>query len=182
MRDLRRAATDGPRFRRGTVRTPESVPGCSIEVPEVSASTFAGTVRAERTRPAESAANGFASGIECGAFERPDEPVWAFHFNGPSSPAHPSRGFVFLPGFPGACGSSGRSATSRLERARLAGDARRGALGIVLGSRAPRDARGTPLRRLTPKSTWLTLANGTRGGWTLAPRACSRRAWVKRHG
>jgi hypothetical protein len=67
MRDLRRAATDGPRFRRGTVRTPESVPGCSIEVPEVSASTFAGTVRAERTRPAESAANGFASGIECGA-------------------------------------------------------------------------------------------------------------------
>jgi hypothetical protein len=77
MRDLRRAATDGPRFRRGTVRTPESVPGCSIEVPEVSASTFAGTVRAERTRPAESAANGFASGIECGAipprFQRGDQ-------------------------------------------------------------------------------------------------------------
>lgn len=67
MRDLRRAATDGPRFRRGTVRTPESVPGCSIEVPEVSASTFAGTVRAERTRPAESPANGFVRGAECGA-------------------------------------------------------------------------------------------------------------------
>ena len=78
-----------------------------------------------------------------GAFERPGQSVWAFHFTDPSS-ARPARGFVFLACFPGACGSPGRggggSGCSGPECGRLVGDARTGVLGSDLGSGGLRDA------------------------------------------
>jgi len=51
----------------GTVRIRESVPARAAQVIELASVRIFGTLRAERTRPAESPANGFASGAECGA-------------------------------------------------------------------------------------------------------------------
>jgi len=63
----RRYAINGPRVRRGTVRTRESVPArCAQPIGFASIRVF-GTVRTVRTRTAESGANGLVSGYETGA-------------------------------------------------------------------------------------------------------------------
>lgn len=54
-------------IRRGTARFPESVPAHAAQPPGFASVRISRTVRAERTRPAESAANGFASRSPCGA-------------------------------------------------------------------------------------------------------------------
>lgn len=60
-------ATSRPRIRRGTVRIRESVPPRRTQTAGFATVRILGTVRSERARPAESAANGLASGDECGA-------------------------------------------------------------------------------------------------------------------
>jgi hypothetical protein len=67
MRNSNRAAAIGPRIRRGTERIRESVPDRVAQPPGFASVRISATVRAERTRPAESSANGLASGAECGA-------------------------------------------------------------------------------------------------------------------
>lgn len=57
----------GPRVRRGTARIRESVPACVAQPAGFASVRIFGTVRAERTRPAESPANRLVSGAECGA-------------------------------------------------------------------------------------------------------------------
>ena len=67
MRDSNRAAANGPRIGRGTGRTRERVPRRIAQPPGFAGVRISGTVRAERTRPAESPANGFAGRSQCGA-------------------------------------------------------------------------------------------------------------------
>lgn len=55
----------------GTVRIRESVPDRRPQPPGFAGVRVSGTVRAERTRPAESPANGLAGGDECGAILPP---------------------------------------------------------------------------------------------------------------
>ncbi len=53
------------------------------------------------------------------------------------------------------------SSRARASRSRPSARRSRGRAGLSRVERRPE----TPPRRLTPKSTWLTLASGTRGGW-----------------
>jgi hypothetical protein len=57
--------------RDGTVRIRESVPARVAQPPGFAGVRFFGTVRAERTGPAESPANGFAGGAPSGANRSP---------------------------------------------------------------------------------------------------------------
>jgi len=63
----RRYAMNGPRVRRGTVRTRESVPARRAQPLGFATIRVFGTVRPVRARPAESGANGLVSGYEPGA-------------------------------------------------------------------------------------------------------------------
>jgi hypothetical protein len=60
-----------PGLRRGTVRTRENVPARIAQPPGFAGVRMFGTVRAERTRPAESPANGLANGAAHGAIFAP---------------------------------------------------------------------------------------------------------------
>lgn len=51
----------------GTVRNRATVPGRADQLTWIAGIRTFGTVRAERPRPAESPAKGFAGGCECGA-------------------------------------------------------------------------------------------------------------------
>src|SRR5690606_40914852 len=88
----------GPGIWRGTARIRESDPARVAQPPGFASVRGFGTMRAERTRPAESAANELANGYECGAISSSSRTPREASFN--SGPEERSSGpLPFLPCF-----------------------------------------------------------------------------------